>query len=44
MSKTVFSKILDILVTVAVCLSVIVALLWFVHTFNVFELPIYYFP
>ena len=39
MSKTVFSKIFDILVTVAVCLAVIVALLWFVHTFNVFELP-----
>lgn len=39
MNKSVFSKIADIFLTVVICFAVIIALLWFVHTFNVFELP-----
>ena len=39
MNKSVFAKIADIFLTVVICFAVIIALLWFVHTFNVFELP-----
>lgn len=39
MKASILTKILDVLLALVICFAVIVALLWFVHTFNVFKLP-----
>lgn len=39
MKGTVFTKIIDVILTLLVCVLLVIALVWFVHTFNVFELP-----
>lgn len=39
MRGTVFAKVFDIALTLIACALVLLALGWFVHTFNVFELP-----
>ncbi len=39
MRTTLIAKIIDIALTLVACVLIIVALIWFVHTFDVFELP-----
>ncbi|MBE6700991.1 MAG: hypothetical protein E7582_03785 [Ruminococcaceae bacterium] len=39
MKRSVFSKIFDAIITVIVVVSLLFALAWFVHSFNIFKLP-----
>lgn len=41
MSSTFARKVIDVLITVVIVVLIAFALLWFVHTFNVFELPLF---
>lgn len=39
MKGNALTKTIDVLITLLICVLLIVALVWFVHTFNVFKLP-----
>lgn len=39
MKRTFLAKVIDVLITLAIIVAISVALLWFVHSFNVFDLP-----